>query len=71
MVVVGRQQALQLLNPTGSWLWEALGEETFDLETASGRLAEAFELSDEVARRDVGAFLDEMVESGAFERVVG
>ena len=54
------------LNPTAAFLWERL-DGTRRVSDLLADLLEAFEVSPEDARADLGAFLDRAVEEGLLE----
>ena len=65
----GRKAAdLFVLNETGERLWEWL-DGSADAERLARNLIEEFEVTEEVAREDVQAFLDAMFGIGAIEQV--
>ena len=65
VVVVMSNNSIHSLNASGSWLWEALGEDRFSVDDAAERLAERFGLEQRAALEDADAFVRSLVESGA------
>ena len=54
------------LNATGKVIWNAIAEGKSIEETAKA-MTETYEVSEEVALRDVQAFVEKMKEAGVFE----
>ncbi|MGD8895720.1 MAG: PqqD family protein [Acidobacteriota bacterium] len=64
---VAELRAIFALNGTGVRIWELLdGVRTFDAVLAA--LTERYEVDAEVARTDLGVFIDRMLEAGLVER---
>lgn len=58
------------LNETAAWLWQqavAMGE--FTVETLADKLCEEYDVTQEEARRDVAAIIDEWNSVGVIETV--
>ena len=58
------------LNETAAWLWQqavAMGE--FTVETLADKLCEEYEVTQDEARRDVAAIIDEWNSVGVIETV--
>jgi len=68
LVVQATASAVQVLNPVGSTIFALL-----DGQHSVAQIVEAvvreYDVSEEVARRDVGVFLDELAEKGLLEEV--
>jgi len=69
-VVAIDQQNLLELNEVGTLLWERL-EEPATVEGLVAAVAEEFDVQDDVARQDVQAFLDKLLERGVIVREDG
>lgn len=55
------------LNPTSVWLWERLGDESFDAEKAASLLTDNYEVGYDDALRDAAAWIDSLREAGLIE----
>ena len=58
------------LNETAAWLWQqavAMGE--FNVETLADKLCEEYDVTQDEARRDVAAIIDEWNSVGVIETV--
>ena len=59
---------LLALNETAAWIWQqaqAMGD--FTIEALAGKLCEEYEVSDEDAKTDVAAIIDEWTNVGVIE----
>jgi len=56
-----------VLNGTAYYLWEKFVGTEFTLEDVVSALLEKYDVEEEVARKDAGAFLDKLSENGVLE----
>lgn len=63
VLVFNIEGEVQVLNEVGTYIWEHLEEE--DVDTLAGNIAKTFAVSEEEARRDLLAFLQDLRKSGA------
>ena len=52
------------MNPTGKFLWELLAQEQ-TAETLTAAILERYEVTEEVAAKDVATFLEKLTSAGA------
>lgn len=62
VLVFNREGEIQVLNEVGTHVWEHIGEAP---ESMARNIASAYDVSEEEALRDVGAFLEALQDSGA------
>ena len=55
------------LNSTGAFLWEKLSEDCQDKQTLVNALTKEYEVQEDIASRDVDAFIKKLQEAGVIE----
>lgn len=63
VLVFNIEGEVQVLNEVGTYIWEHVEEE--DVDSLARNIAETFAVSEEEARRDLLAFLQDLRRSGA------
>ena len=58
---VAQMNELFTMNETGKFIWENIGDDT-TFDELAGKMVEAFDVSEEIARRDLTGFLEKMSE---------
>jgi len=65
LVITPDDRQVHTLNATGTFLWNAIGEQGAEKDALLRKMAEAFDAPEETLRQDMDAFISELEGKGA------